>query len=132
METFTLRNEEGVTFVDWEGSAYRIKVEKDRKVTIADKAAFIEATLYKEDTTFVPECIYIFEALPKTKNDNKVVMDIELFHSAVSFFFHSVLSTTYFVVSIPFHSSIYKAPAVTMDNIGFVDTTNLYNILSGY
>jgi hypothetical protein len=132
METFTLRNELGVTFIDWEDSTCKIKVEKERKLTSVDTGAILEATFYKEDTTFVPECSYTFEALPKATISSKEHIDTELFQAAVSFFFHSVLGTTYFIVSTPLQSSMYKEPAVKMDNIAFVDTTNLYSILSGY
>ena len=132
METFNVRNEQDTTIIDWENSAFIIKVNKNRKLSAADKRAVIEATLYKEENTFVKECDFVFEACDKDKKPLQDRVDIDIFNAAITFFFCSVLSTTYFIVNVPAFSSMFKEPDLKIDNVTTINTANLYNILSGY
>jgi hypothetical protein len=132
MDDFSVLNNGKVTLITCEAKDFTMQAEKNRRFTMEDNAAFLEATLYREAGSFMPECTYVFQVISNEKMPAVRTIDIELCRSAVDFFFHSILSTTYFVTSIPPASKLYAAPHTTIENINDIYTSNLYNLLSGY
>ncbi|AMR30664.1 hypothetical protein A0256_04095 [Mucilaginibacter sp. PAMC 26640] len=105
MEDFTVKMDGGVTIIESHKRQFRMSVQKDRQVNADRNTALMDATLYKEQGSFVRDCSYIFEAL-NIHNEPLVSVDIELFKNAVDFFFTSVLGTDLYVKSIPRSSSL--------------------------
>ena len=111
METFKITTAGNSTLIIDEGSSYIVKVEKDRILTEHDSDAILEATLYKEEGTFIPVGSYIFTMLDSQHNIISDDVDIDAFNEAITFFFNTILGTDYFVKSIPTYSSLYVAQA---------------------
>ena len=132
MDKFKLTLDEKIAIIAYEAKNFIVKVEKDRKLTDKDTGAILETTLYKEQTTFVPECCFVFEVIDSANNPIFGLVDTKLLYASVNFFFHSILNTTYFVKSIPKFSALYQEPITTLENVNEIQVSDLYNLLSGY
>src|SRR4051794_23567245 len=111
MESFKITTTGNSTFIIDEACSFIVKVEKDKTLTEQDKGAILEATLYKEDGTFIPVCSYIFTMLNSQFDVIVDEVDEEAFNAALTFFFHTILGTDYFVRSVPTCSSLYVEQA---------------------
>lgn len=106
MENFIVKTDGGVAYIINETAGLIVKAEKDKVLAAHSGRAVMEATLYRELSGFVPVCDYIFEAVDERHSPVKET-DIELFQSAVKYFFTVYLNTTYYVKKIPCFSSLY-------------------------
>ena len=114
MESFNITTAGKSTLIIDEASNIIVKVEKDRILTEHDNGPILEATLYKEEGTFIPVCSYIFTMLDSQFDvivDDVDDVDIDTFNEAIAFFFNTILGTDYFVKSVPVCSSHYVAQA---------------------
>lgn len=111
METFKITTAGNSTLITDEARSFIVKVEKDRILTEHDKGAILEATLYKEQGTFIPMSNYVFTILDSQYDVIVEDVDIDAFNEAITFFFNTILGTDYFVKSIPICSSLYVGQA---------------------
>jgi hypothetical protein len=132
MDSFKVTLAENITYITDEANGMTVKVEKDRMLNADDKGCVLETILFKEQTTFVSECSYIFEAVDQLNNPVKELAYPETFYGIVYFFFHSILNTSYFIKRIPKSSGLYRAPALVPCTNGDIEVSNLYELLSGY
>ncbi|QXV63655.1 hypothetical protein INP83_11065 [Mucilaginibacter sp. 21P] len=95
---------EGTTIENF-SRPFKMRVRKNVKLTQDCSTALLEASVYKEDGSFVQTCSYLFEALD---SQDKPVADVSLeeFNRAVDFFFTSLLDTEFYVKRIPRTSSL--------------------------
>jgi hypothetical protein len=84
---------------------FKMSVVKDKAAPAARNTALLEATLYKEDGSFIRQCSYLFEALD-ANNQPLNYVDVDDFKTAVDLYFTEVLATEYYVKSIPRASSL--------------------------
>jgi hypothetical protein len=132
MEDFRVSTDGKVTLITCAAKGFTMQVEKDRKFMAGENLAFLEATLYREAGTFIPGCSYGFQVIFNDKVPAGGGIDVDLCRSVVSFFFHSILGTPYFITSIPPASSLYAAPVAAIDHSNEINTSDLYDLLSGY
>ncbi len=111
METFKITTAGNSTLITDEANSFIVKVEKDKILTEHDSGAILEATLYKEEGTFIPVCSYIFTIMDAQFDFIVDDVDIDAFNEAITFFFNTILGTDYFVRSVPICSSLYVAQA---------------------
>ena len=107
MEQFRLAIVNDIQIIEDTEHGFAMSVQKNRNITEHDKGAFMEATHYKANGTFINNGYYIFEALDATYQPSKGNLDVQLFHTAIDFFFKSILDTEYFIKSIPECSTLY-------------------------
>jgi hypothetical protein len=105
MEQFRVSAIGDVIYVHQPEKAFKMSVQKERKLEHDLNTAILEATLYKEEGVFIPNCNYVFEAVAE---DNRPLdkANIDDFKSAVDFFFTSILNTDLYIKSIPKCSSL--------------------------
>ena len=105
MEQYRLSVQSGLTII--EQVPFKMSVQHNAIPPATSDTALLEATLYREEGTFVKNGSYLFEAL---NNENKPIstVDIDQFRSAIDFFFTSILNTDLYVKSIPKGSSLCK------------------------
>ncbi|MBD1364426.1 hypothetical protein IDJ77_11460 [Mucilaginibacter sp. ZT4R22] len=105
MSGYTVQMEGGSTIIESVEYMFKMIVQRNRQVSLERNTALIEATLYKEEGAFVRDCNYLFEAID---SDNIPVCNVKLdvFKSAVDFFFTSILGTDLYVQYIPKASSL--------------------------
>lgn len=95
---------EGTTIEGFNGS-FKMRVRKNVKLTDDTNVAVMEATLYKENGSFIPTGSYLFEALDSQDMPVSEV-DTDEFGRAIDFFFTSLLDTENYIKSIPRASSL--------------------------
>jgi len=105
MLNYKLLEVEGVPFIH--SCGFKMTIDKSEALTVHDNEAYLEATLYKEDGTFIPGVSLIFKALDE--NDQPLPMvNLSEFRSAVDFFFNTLLDTELYVTSVPKSSALFK------------------------
>jgi hypothetical protein len=105
MSGYTVQMESGSTIIERGEDMFKMIVQRNRQVSLERNTALIEATLYKEEGAFVRDCNYLFEAID-SNNVPVCYVELEVFKSAVDFFFTSILGTDLYVQYIPKASSL--------------------------
>lgn len=80
MDEFKITLKEKVTIIANEAKNFIVKVEKDRKITDKDTGAILETSLYKEQTTFVPDCCFLFEVIDSSSPSGCALLKKRLFN----------------------------------------------------
>ncbi|MEB0248553.1 MULTISPECIES: hypothetical protein [unclassified Mucilaginibacter] len=84
---------------------FKLRVTKDKGAVQGENTALLEATIYEENGSFIPQCSYLFEAVDN--NDQPLTyVNLAEFKKAVDEYCTEVLATGYYVKSIPKASSL--------------------------
>jgi len=84
-------------------SGIQVKVRKKDKSENAGNTAYCLATLYRIKGGFMPEKVFVFEAVTAT--------DLENLKKAVDFFFLTLLETELYVKEVPPDSALFAQEA---------------------
>ncbi|TSJ36458.1 hypothetical protein FO440_21740 [Mucilaginibacter corticis] len=88
---------------------FRMQVFQAEDYVLHEGTVSLEATLYIEDRTYIPLRSYVFELIDDHERPLISYHDIDLFKAAVAFYFHAILDTDLFVVSVPLTSHFCPA-----------------------
>jgi hypothetical protein len=84
----------------------QVKVKERDKQKVAENTAYCIATLYKIKGGFVPEKVYVFEAVAAT--------DLSKLKLAVDFFFSNLLDTELYVKEVPPDSTLFAEESIRL------------------
>jgi len=84
----------------------QVKVKEGDKQNVAENTAYCIATLYKIKGGFVPEKVYVFEAVAAT--------DLAKLKLAVDFFFSTLLDTELYVKEVPPDSTLFAEESIRL------------------
>jgi hypothetical protein len=84
--------------IELKESGFKMRVFTAENEALKDERAILEATQYIEKTSFIPWSNYMFEAIEYKTLEQ---LDLNIFKSAIAFYFNSVLGTDLFVISVP-------------------------------
>ena len=87
---------------------FSLRVTLGKQPVMGQNIAVMEATVYEEAGSFVPQHSYLFEAVD-AHNQPLTYVDAEAFKQAVDDYCTQVLATEYYVKSIPRASSLCPA-----------------------
>lgn len=106
MDDYKVSVKDGFVLLEHQQLLFKVKAYKDKKAAPDSNTAVLEATLYKEEGTFVQAGSYLFQAVDKYFEPINAEVNIDDFKNAVIFFFTAVLNTDLFLISTPKASSL--------------------------
>jgi len=84
----------------------QVKVKEGDKQNVAENTAYCIATLYKIKGGFVPEKVYVFEAVTAT--------DLAKLKLVIDFFFTNLLDTELYVKEVPPDSTLFAEESIRL------------------
>lgn len=84
---------------------FKLRVTKDKVAVQGQNTAVLEATIYQENGSFIPQCSYLFEAMD-SNHQPLTYVNADEFKKAVDEYCTKVLAAEYYIKSIPKASSL--------------------------
>ncbi|MES2266493.1 MAG: hypothetical protein V4520_07020 [Bacteroidota bacterium] len=84
---------------------FQLRVTKDKAAVQGQNTALMEATIYTENGSFIPQYSYLFEAVDTNGHPLAYINENE-FKTAVDDYCTKVLATEYYIKSIPRASTL--------------------------